>query len=132
MTKITILYPNHIDRHFDLDYYLKVHMPLSIEKLSAAEGFRSVTVEHGVSGPYPDTAPAFIAACHYGFDSYSAFAAAFTPHAEMLQKDILNYTDIEPIIQVSEIQIHHSASSADETERNMTQTHAFISTEEPR
>jgi hypothetical protein len=31
--------------------------------------------------------------------------AAFGPHAEELQGDIANYTDIEPTIQISEVQI---------------------------
>lgn len=105
MTKISILYPNRHDSRFDLDYYLNVHMPRSIECLSSAPGFRSVSVESGNSGVYPGTEPAFIATCHYEFDSYDSFVAAFTPHAEELQGDIPNYTDVESIIQVGEVKI---------------------------
>jgi hypothetical protein len=31
--------------------------------------------------------------------------AAFGPHAEELQSDITNYTNIEPIIQINKVQI---------------------------
>jgi hypothetical protein len=31
--------------------------------------------------------------------------AAFMPHAEVLQGDMPNYTDIEPVIQISEVLI---------------------------
>jgi hypothetical protein len=31
--------------------------------------------------------------------------AAFSPHAEELQGDIVNYTNIEPIIQINEVEI---------------------------
>ena len=33
------------------------------------------------------------------------FMAAFGPHAEKLQGDIINYTNIEPTIQINEVQI---------------------------
>jgi len=48
------------------------------------------------------TDAAYIAMCHFLFDSTEDFMAAFMPHAEALQGDIPNYTDIEPIIQLSE------------------------------
>jgi uncharacterized protein (TIGR02118 family) len=43
--------------------------------------------------------------CHYTFDSAEAFLDAFLPHADLFQGDIPNYTDIEPIMQFSEIKI---------------------------
>jgi uncharacterized protein (TIGR02118 family) len=41
--------------------------------------------------------------CHLLFNSIEDFIAAFTPHAEVLQGDIANYTDIEPVIQFNEV-----------------------------
>ena len=43
--------------------------------------------------------------CNYTFDSIEAFLAAFMPQAQILQGDIPNYTDIEPVIQFSEIKL---------------------------
>jgi uncharacterized protein (TIGR02118 family) len=91
---------------FDLDYYLNVHMPMSIERLSVAEGFRAVSVGHGVSVGIPDLEPAYVAICDYLFDSFEALLAAFNPHTDLLQEDIANYTDVEPVIQVSDVDIH--------------------------
>ena len=105
MTIISILYPNKQGSRFDLDYYLHVHMPMSLERLSTAPGFQGVSVEHGLSAGVPDSQPAFIALCHFRFDTVESFLAAFTPHAELLQGDIANYTDVYPIIQVSEVKI---------------------------
>jgi uncharacterized protein (TIGR02118 family) len=105
MNRVSILYPNRPGSRFDLDYYFNIHMPRSIQLLSAGEGFRSVLVECGVSGANPDSAPSFIAGCHYEFDSYERFVTAFSPHAEELRGDMSNYTDVEPIIQVNEIRI---------------------------
>jgi len=105
MIKVTILYPNKEDGRFDFDYYLKVHMPMSIERHGAS--MRGVTVERGLSGTVPSSPPTYIAICHLFFDSVEAFAQAFMPHAKELQGDIPNFTDIEPVIQFSEVVIHN-------------------------
>lgn len=102
MVKITVLYPNIEAKRFDIEYYLKVHMPLSIEKQGVA--LKGVQVETGLSGAPEGTPPPFVVLCHFLYESLDDFLAAFMPHAEMLQGDMVNYTDIEPIIQVSQVQ----------------------------
>jgi len=106
MIKVTILYPNKKGGRFDFDYYLKRHMPMSIERHGSA--LRGVTVERGLSGTIPNSQPTYVAICHLFFDSVDAFLQAFMPHAEVLQGDIPNYTNIEPVIQFSEVEIHRS------------------------
>ena len=105
MIKISILYPNDKGSRFDLRYYVETHMPRSIELLSAHPGFKGVSVEHGLGGAMPGTNAAYIAMCHFQFDSIESFMAAFTPHATELQGDMPNYTDIEPVIQFNEVLI---------------------------
>lgn len=99
------MYPNTPNARFDMDYYLKIHMPMSIERLSPAPGFRSVSVERGLGDGTPGSKPAYVALCHYLFDSLEDFLAAFTPHAAVLQGDIPNYTDLNPLIVVSAVEI---------------------------
>ncbi len=43
--------------------------------------------------------------CHFPFTSPEDFLAAFLPHAEVLQGDMPNYTDIVPVIQFNELLI---------------------------
>jgi uncharacterized protein (TIGR02118 family) len=105
MIKISILYPNLPGSRFDLTYYLNTHMPMSIERLSAHSGFKGVSVERGLAGGMPGSAPTYVALCHYLFDSMDDFLAAFMPNAAFLQGDMPNYTDIETIIQVSAVEI---------------------------
>lgn len=105
MTKISILYPNQLGARFDFAYYVEKHMPMSIERLSDHPGFRGVSVERGLEGGIPGSEAAYVAMCHYQFDSVENFMAAFTPHAAALQVDMPNYTDIEPVIQVNEVLI---------------------------
>ena len=80
-------------------------MPVSIELLSNAKGFRGVSVEKGIDIERPKIESSYIAMCHYYFDSLDDFMNAFGPHAERLQSDIRNYTNIEPTIQISEVSI---------------------------
>lgn len=106
MIRINILYP--VGGRFDMDYYLKTHMPRSIELLNQSKGYCGISVERGLGGATPDSEPAFVALCQYAFDTIADFMAAFLPHAEELQGDMANYTDIEPIIQFSEVEIIES------------------------
>jgi uncharacterized protein (TIGR02118 family) len=80
-------------------------MPVSIAKLSACKGYRGVSVEQGVGGGAPGSAPMYIAMCHFLFESVEDFLAAFNQHAEALQGDMPNYTSLEPIIQFSTVEI---------------------------
>jgi uncharacterized protein (TIGR02118 family) len=103
MIKVSIHYPNKEGGRFDGDYYFNTHMPMSIRLLSPA--LRGYSVESGVNGGPPDSAPPYVALCHLLFDSAQAFYDAFLPHAETLQGDMPNYTDIEPVIQISEVRL---------------------------
>ncbi len=103
MIKVNILYPNKAGGRFDHNYYIHTHMPAAIKKLGPA--LRGVSVERGISGVTEGSEPAYIAGCHYTFDTIEAFLEAFMPHAAELQGDIENYTDIAPVIQYSELEI---------------------------
>jgi uncharacterized protein (TIGR02118 family) len=105
MVRISILYPNTTGARFDVPYYIERHMPRSIQLLSAHPGFRGVSVEKGISGAEPNSPPAYVAMCHFLFESVEAFMAAFLPHAPELQDDIPNYTNISPLIQINEVLI---------------------------
>jgi uncharacterized protein (TIGR02118 family) len=101
MVKISVLYPHAVGAKFDFDYYVAVHMPMSLRLLGDA--VRSCSVERGVEGTEVGSKPAFVALCHFVCDSRAAFEAAFLPNAAVLQGDMPEYTDIAPIIKFSEI-----------------------------
>ncbi|HUS00680.1 MAG TPA: EthD family reductase [Chitinophagaceae bacterium] len=104
MVRISIFYPNTTGGRFDTDYYINKHMPMSIEKQGTA--LKGVSVELGLTEEFPGTQTSYIAMCHLLYDSVEAFQLAFAPHAEVLTKDMINYTNIEPVIQVSEVKIY--------------------------
>jgi uncharacterized protein (TIGR02118 family) len=99
--KVTVLYPSRPGSRFDVDYYLHTHMPMACRLLASA--VKSVSVDIGLSGSTPDQPPPFAAICEFTCESAQAFGEAFLPCAAQLQRDIPNYTDIEPVIQFSEI-----------------------------
>ena len=101
MIKVSILYPSKPGSRFDVDYYLQVHMPMAVRLLGSA--MKAVSVEIGVSGVIPGQPAPFAAIVGFTCESAEAFNAAFLPVAGQLQGDIPKYTDIEPVIQMSEI-----------------------------
>jgi uncharacterized protein (TIGR02118 family) len=76
-------------------------MPMAADLLAPV--LLAVSVEIGVSGAAPEQPPAFCAIAGFTCESAEAFTEAFLPHAAKLQGDIPNYTDIEPIIQISQL-----------------------------
>jgi uncharacterized protein (TIGR02118 family) len=103
MIKVSVFYPASANTRFDMDYYCKSHMPMVQQKLGAA--CKSTAVEQGVAGGAPGARPTYAAMGHLYFDSIEAFQAAFGPHASTIMADIPNYTDIQPVIQISEVKL---------------------------
>lgn len=103
MIKVSIFYPNQSGSRFDFDYYFEKHMPMSIERLSPA--LKGVSVERGLHLETPGLQTPYVAMAHFLFDSAESFFGAFNEHGAELTADIANYTNLEPIIQISEIKI---------------------------
>jgi uncharacterized protein (TIGR02118 family) len=56
-----------------------------------------------LGGAQPGSKPAFVAVAHQLFDSVEIFQKAFGPHAASIMEDVPNYTDIQPIVQISNV-----------------------------
>ncbi len=103
MIKASVFYASGEGKHFDMDYYCKKHMAL-VQRL-CGPALKGIAVEHGVSGMTPDSAPAFVAMGHLYFDSIEAFQASFGPHTNEIVADVPNYTNIQPMVQISEVKM---------------------------
>jgi len=103
MIKVSVLYPNKPGSHFDVEYYLNTHMPMADKLLGTA--IKATSVEIGRAGATPDETPPFAAICGFTCETVQEFNNAFLPVAAQLQGDIPNYTNIEPMIQISDIRI---------------------------
>jgi uncharacterized protein (TIGR02118 family) len=101
MIKISVLYPQASGKRFDMAYYRDKHMPLV--KARMGDKLKFYTVDQGLAGGTPDSPPVYAAAGHLHCDSVEAFQAGFGPHTKEIMGDIPNYTDITPLIQISEV-----------------------------
>ena len=101
MIKVTVLYPNAPAARFDMQYHISKHMPMVRQK--CAPECRRIAAESSLAGGAPGSRPPYIAVGHLTFDSLAAFQKAFIPHAPEILADIPNYTNILPVIQISEI-----------------------------
>ena len=106
MIKVSVMYPNSPGTRFDHDYYREKHLPLIQSRLGAT--LKYYTIDKGLAGGTPGSAPAYVAMCHFFSDSVESFQAAFGPHANEILGDIPNYTDLAPVMQFSEVVVEHS------------------------
>ncbi len=103
MIKVSVMYQNGEGKTFDMNYYLEKHVPLVQGKLGST--LKKTDVDQGLSGAEPGSQPTYLAMCHLYFDSIEAFQNSFGPIAEDLLADIPNFTNTQPVIQISEVKI---------------------------
>lgn len=101
MIKLSVMYPYRPDAHFDHAYYRDVHMPLLKERMG--DYCHSYSIDKGVSGVAPGSAPAYIAMCHVYCDSIDALMTGIGPHVAELTADVANFTNVTPVQQISEV-----------------------------
>jgi uncharacterized protein (TIGR02118 family) len=101
--KVSVFYPHKAGAKFDMDYYCDSHMPLVQSKLKPA--LKGMAVDKGLAGGTPGAPPSYVAMCHLWVDSVAAYERAFETAASAIMSDIPNYTDIEPVVQISEVML---------------------------
>lgn len=106
MIKVSVMYPYAAGARFDHAYYRERHMPMMKQRLGAACLY--YTVDKGIAGGAAGTDPVYVAKCDFVCSSVEAFQAARGPHAQEIRDDIANYTDIKPVLQISEVVVERS------------------------
>jgi uncharacterized protein (TIGR02118 family) len=101
MIEVSVMYANKPGARFDHDYYRDKHMPLVNARMG--EHCRYYTIDKGIAGIQPGTAAPYVGMCHISRDSVETFQAGFGPHTQEIMADIANYTDLSPIVQLSEV-----------------------------
>jgi len=106
MIKVSVMYPYTEGARFDHAYYRERHMPMVKSRLGKACSY--YTVDKGLTGRAPGAPPTFVAMCAFICDSLQAYEAAMLQHGAEVLGDIAHYTDITPVIQVSEVVVERS------------------------
>jgi uncharacterized protein (TIGR02118 family) len=103
MIKVGVFYPSTPGARFDMKYYLEKHIPMVKQKIGPA--LKNVAVEQGVAGGQPGAPITYSVIAHLSFDSVDAFQSTFGPNAPAILGDVPNSTDIQPIVQISEVKM---------------------------
>ena len=103
MIKVSAFYPDQEGARFDMNYYCNRHIPMVRAKLGSA--CKGVAVEQGQAGAAPGSRPEFLVMGHLYFESVESFQESFNQHSTEILQDVANYTNLQPMIQVSEVKI---------------------------
>ena len=101
MFHLQIFYPQ--SARFDMAYYCEKHMPMVQARIGAAcTGF---TVDAGLAGGAPGAPAPYAAIGALHVTSLEAFQAAMGKHGAEIMGDVPNYTDAQPVLQISEAKV---------------------------
>jgi uncharacterized protein (TIGR02118 family) len=103
MIKVSAFYPNGSDNTFDMDYYCNKHVPMVAGLLGDA--VKGASVEKGLVGGTPGAPAEYAAIGNLYFNSIEAFEKSFGANSDAIMADIPNYTNSEPVLQISEVMI---------------------------
>lgn len=101
MIKVSILYPYEEGKTFDMDYYAKKHMPWVADLFG--DSLKHYTIDKGLSGRTAEEAVPYVAVGSFYFITLSAYENSFGPNADKILSDIPNYTNITPVVQISNV-----------------------------
>ena len=101
MFKVTILYPNGDDKTFDMDYYEKKHMPMVAGFLG--KNLKFYEIDKGIAGRTPNDKVPFLAIGYFYINDVAEYNKAIGQNRDAVINDFKNYTNIQPLVQISEI-----------------------------
>lgn len=99
--KVSVMYPDGPGKTFDMEYYTTKHGPMV--KSLMGDAVLAIEIDQGIAGGTPGASATYQAIGNMYFESLESFQNAMAPHGEQIMGDIPNYTNIEPIIQISEV-----------------------------
>ena len=99
--KVAILYPAGEDKTFDMDYYEKKHMPMVAGFLG--KNLKFYEIDKGIAGRTPNDKAPFAAIGYFYIDDVAEYNKAIAQNRDAVINDFKNYTNIQPVVQISEI-----------------------------
>jgi len=101
MFKVAILYPTGEDKTFDMDYYEKKHMPMVAGFLG--KNLKFYEIDKGIAGRTPNDKAPFVAIGYFFIRDVAEYNKAIAQNRDAVIGDFKNYTNIQPVVQISEI-----------------------------
>jgi uncharacterized protein (TIGR02118 family) len=101
LIKISVMYAFAEGKTFNMEYYEMTHMPMVAGFLGS--NLVKYTIEKGVTSGIPNQPLPYMAIGTFYVRSLSDYQAAIAPKRDAIRADFANYTNIAPVIQVSEV-----------------------------
>jgi uncharacterized protein (TIGR02118 family) len=101
LIKVSVMYPYAEGKTFNMEYYETKHMPMVARFLGS--NLVKYTIEKGMASGIPNQPLPFMAIGTFYIKSLSDYQAAIAPNRDAIRADFSNYTNITPVILVSEV-----------------------------
>jgi uncharacterized protein (TIGR02118 family) len=101
LIKVSVMYPFAEGKTFNMEYYETKHMPMVAGFLGS--NLVKYTIEKGVASGIPNQPLPYMAVGTFYVKSLSDYQAAIGPNRDAIRADFPNYTNIAPVILVSEV-----------------------------
>ena len=99
--KVSIMYPYAEGKTFNMEYYETKHMPMVAGYLG--QNLVKYTIEKGVASGIPNQSMPYMAIGTFYVKSIDDYKAAIAPNRDAIRADFANYTNVAPIILISEV-----------------------------
>jgi len=101
LIKVSVMYPYSEGKTFNMEYYETKHMPMVAGFLGA--NLVKYTIEKGLASGIPNQPLPFVAIGTFYITSLTDYQAAIGPNRDAIRADFPNFTNISPVILVSEV-----------------------------
>lgn len=101
LIKVSIMYPFSEGATFDIEYYETKHMPMVAGYLGS--NLIKYTIEKGLASGIPNTPLPYVAIGTFFVKNLNDYKASVGPNIDTIRADFSNYTNIRPLILVSEV-----------------------------
>ncbi len=101
LIKISVMYPYAEGKTFNMEYYETRHMPMVAKFLG--NNLVKYTIEKGLASGMPNQPLPYMAIGTFYVKNLADYQAAIAPNRDAIRSDFQNYTNITPVILVSEV-----------------------------
>jgi uncharacterized protein (TIGR02118 family) len=101
LIKVSIMYPFAEGKTFYREYYETKHMPMVAGFLGS--NLVKYTIEKGIASGIPNQPLPYMAIGTFYVKSLSDYQAAIGPNRDAIRADFANYTNVAPVISISEV-----------------------------
>jgi uncharacterized protein (TIGR02118 family) len=101
LIKVSVMYPFAEGKTFNMEYYETKHMPMVAGYLGS--NLVKYTIEKGLSSGITNQPLPYMAIGTFYVKNLADYQAAIAPNRDAIRADFANYTNVAPVILVSEV-----------------------------